>query len=68
METQLLNSFAAYCNYAIASSHSQAIFMFFQIFAYAFRPMMIKPDLVPKDGWIVLNWVSISGTSNTSIT
>mmetsp|Transcript_496 Transcript_496/g.670 ORF Transcript_496/g.670 Transcript_496/m.670 type:complete len:206 (+) Transcript_496:3-620(+) len=35
----------------------KAIFMFFQIFAYAFRPMMIKPDLVPKDGWIVLNWV-----------
>mmetsp|Transcript_11932 Transcript_11932/g.27863 ORF Transcript_11932/g.27863 Transcript_11932/m.27863 type:complete len:356 (+) Transcript_11932:118-1185(+) len=35
----------------------KAVFMFFQIFAYAFRPMMIKPALVPKDGWIVLNWV-----------
>jgi sphingolipid 4-desaturase/C4-monooxygenase len=35
----------------------KAVFMFFQIFAYAFRPMLVKPSLVPKDGWIVLNWV-----------
>jgi sphingolipid delta-4 desaturase len=34
----------------------KAAFMFFQIFAYAFRPMLVKPDLVPKDSWIVLNW------------
>jgi sphingolipid delta-4 desaturase len=34
----------------------KAIFMFFQIFAYAFRPMCIKPNLVPVDRWIVLNW------------
>jgi len=35
----------------------KAVFMFFQIFAYAFRPMLVKPSLVPKDHWIVLNWV-----------
>merc|ERR1711998_731305 len=23
---------------------------------YAFRPMLVKPHLVPKDGWLVLNW------------
>jgi len=34
----------------------KAVFMFFQIFAYALRPMLIKPDLVPKDVWIVTNW------------
>ena len=33
------------------------VFMFCQIFAYAFRPMIVKPSLVPKDRWIVLNWV-----------
>jgi sphingolipid delta-4 desaturase len=32
------------------------VFMFCQIFAYAFRPMLVKPDLVPKDRWIVMNW------------
>jgi len=35
----------------------KAVFMFFQIFAYAFRPMLVKPALVPKDRWIVTNWV-----------
>jgi len=35
----------------------KAAFMFFQIFAYALRPMLVKPDLVPKDGWIALNWL-----------
>lgn len=35
----------------------KAVFMFFQILAYAFRPMMMKPDLVPLDGWIAMNWV-----------
>jgi len=34
----------------------KAVFMFFQIFAYAFRPMLVKPELVPKDKWIVTNW------------
>lgn len=34
---------------------SEAIFMFFQIFAYALRPMFIKPDLVPFDGWVLCN-------------
>ncbi|CAJ1373443.1 unnamed protein product [Effrenium voratum] len=35
----------------------KAIFMFFQIFAYALRPMFIKPDLVPVDGWVVCNFL-----------
>eukprot|EP00928_Gymnodinium_smaydae_P060769 TRINITY_DN4456_c0_g1_i4.p1 TRINITY_DN4456_c0_g1~~TRINITY_DN4456_c0_g1_i4.p1 ORF type:complete len:349 (+),score=43.14 TRINITY_DN4456_c0_g1_i4:64-1047(+) len=34
----------------------KAIFMFFQIFAYALRPMIVKPSLVPLDRWIVANW------------
>jgi len=32
------------------------IFMFCQIFAYALRPCLSKPELVPKDRWIVFNW------------
>ena len=36
----------------------QAIFMFFQIFAYALRPMFIKPDLVPLDGWVLCNFLA----------
>ena len=35
----------------------KAIFMFFQIFGYALRPMFTKPDLVPVDKWIILNWL-----------
>ena len=35
----------------------KALFMACQIFAYAFRPMLVKPSVVPRDGWIVLNWV-----------
>lgn len=35
------------------------VFMFFQILGYALRPMFVKPDLVPKDGWIVLNWAVV---------
>jgi len=35
----------------------KAVFMFFQIFAYALRPMSIKPDLVPMDGWMLLNYI-----------
>lgn len=34
----------------------KAVFMFFQIFAYALRPCLTKPELVPKDKWIVINW------------
>lgn len=34
----------------------KAIFMFFQIFAYALRPMFIKPDLVPLDFWVLCNF------------
>lgn len=36
----------------------KAVFMFFQIFAYALRPMLVKPTLVPKDWWIVANWAA----------
>lgn len=36
----------------------KAFFMFNQIFGYALRPMLIKPDLVPKnDPFFVLNWM-----------
>ena len=34
----------------------KAVFMFLNIFAYALRPMLVKPDLVPKDRKIALNW------------
>jgi len=32
------------------------LFMFCQIFAYALRPCLSKPELVPKDRWLVFNW------------
>jgi len=36
----------------------KAVFMFCQIFAYAFRPMLVKPDLVPtNDPFLWLNWL-----------
>eukprot|EP00931_Biecheleriopsis_adriatica_P091582 TRINITY_DN65466_c0_g1_i1.p1 TRINITY_DN65466_c0_g1~~TRINITY_DN65466_c0_g1_i1.p1 ORF type:complete len:345 (+),score=61.48 TRINITY_DN65466_c0_g1_i1:51-1037(+) len=35
----------------------KAIFMFFQIFAYALRPVLVKPDVQPIDSWVVSNWV-----------
>jgi len=35
----------------------KALFMFCQIFAYALRPMIVKPDLVPVNKWLVINWV-----------
>mmetsp|Transcript_45489 Transcript_45489/g.106878 ORF Transcript_45489/g.106878 Transcript_45489/m.106878 type:complete len:343 (+) Transcript_45489:31-1059(+) len=35
----------------------KAIFMFCQIFAYALRPMIVKPDLMPKGTWVVINFV-----------
>jgi len=37
----------------------KAIFMFCQIFAYAFRPMFVKPQLVPKNMWLVVNWMVV---------
>ena len=37
-------------------SARKAVFMFFQIFGYALRPMFTKPDLVPFDKWIATNW------------
>jgi hypothetical protein len=47
--------------------------MFFQIFAYALRPMFIKPDLVPLDFWVLCNffaprfWHWISMTRKTCL-
>jgi len=35
----------------------KAFFMFCQIFAYALRPMLVKPDMVLYDQWLFLNWV-----------
>ena len=35
------------------------VFMFCQIFGYALRPMIVKPDLVPVDRWILLNWAVV---------
>jgi len=34
----------------------KALFMFCQIFAYALRPCLTKPETVPKDMWLFLNW------------
>jgi len=34
----------------------KAIFMFCQIFAYALRPCLLKPEVVPFGGWLALNW------------
>jgi len=34
----------------------KALFMFCQIFAYALRPCLTKPDVVPFGGWLALNW------------
>eukprot|EP00439_Symbiodinium_sp_Y106_P046428 s54_g5.t3 len=36
----------------------KAVFMFLQIFAYALRPIFIKPDLVPIDGWVICNFAA----------
>ena len=41
------------------------VFMFCQIFGYALRPMIVKPDLVPFDRWILLNWVVVLGFDAT---
>jgi len=35
----------------------KAIFMFFQIFAYALRPCVVKPEVVVYDFWLALNWL-----------
>jgi sphingolipid 4-desaturase/C4-monooxygenase len=36
----------------------KAIFMFFQIFAYALRPLFVKPANVPYGGYLVANYVA----------
>jgi sphingolipid delta-4 desaturase len=35
----------------------KALFMFFQIAAYAFRPLILNPNLLPPANWLALNWV-----------
>jgi len=37
----------------------KAVFMFFQIFAYALRPCLTKPEVVPFGGWLALNWAVV---------
>jgi len=38
----------------------KVIFMFFQIFAYAFRPMFIKPEMMPyNDPYFYMNWMVV---------
>jgi len=34
----------------------KAVFMSCQIFAYALRPCLTKPEVVPFGGWLALNW------------
>uniref|UniRef100_A0A6V0HUS0 Sphingolipid delta4-desaturase N-terminal domain-containing protein n=1 Tax=Zooxanthella nutricula TaxID=1333877 RepID=A0A6V0HUS0_9DINO len=34
----------------------KALFMFCQIFAYALRPCLTKPEMVPYGGWLAANW------------
>lgn len=36
----------------------KAVFMFCQIFAYALRPCLTKPELVPFGMWLGLNWAA----------
>jgi len=53
MEGHLItNSTYGYVDHTVR----KAIFMFFQIFAYALRPMCVKPYLVSPDRWFALNW------------
>lgn len=35
----------------------KAVFMFFQIFAYALRPLFIKPTLVPMGSFLIISYV-----------
>lgn len=44
----------------------KALFMFCQIFAYALRPMLMKPETVPNDLWIVMNWIVV-GAADVAI-
>jgi len=36
----------------------KAVFVFFQILAYAFRPMLVKPGLIARDRWLLCNWTA----------
>jgi sphingolipid delta-4 desaturase len=36
----------------------KAAFVFMQIFAYAFRPMLVKPGLITCDRWLLCNWTA----------
>ena len=39
-------------------SARKALYMFGQILAYAFRPMLVSPQLVRADRWVALNWAT----------
>merc|ERR1711871_1690968 len=43
-------------NYFVHTA-KKIVFMFCQIFAYAFRPMLVKPEVVPFDRFLLMNWV-----------
>lgn len=34
------------------------VFMLFHVFSYALRPVIMKPELVVWDKWVVLNWLA----------
>jgi len=64
LDTDIPTALEAWCVTATATSYAdhtlrKAVFMFCQIFAYALRPMIVKPDLVPVDRWIVANWAVV---------
>jgi len=53
LEAKLVTSYSlGYVDHTLR----KIIFMFFQIFAYALRPCLVKPEVVPKDNWLCLNW------------
>lgn len=35
----------------------KALFLFFNVFAYALRPMFVNMNVIQFDAWLVLNWV-----------
>lgn len=36
----------------------KALYMFAQVLAYAFRPMLVSPHMVRADRWVALNWAT----------
>jgi len=40
----------------------KSVFMFFQIFGYALRPLLLHPNLLPPMKWLALNWAFVLTT------